>query len=520
MYTARARRVKRDSVDNLYRQCAITGTCPPDVKNKVEGNTLADKLLKIFSSILFFGGLGIGTGRGSGGTLGYRPIAPTTPRILPEGSIIRPTPPIDPIGPPDIIPIDALDPAGSAIVPLQEAGGLPESGVVEEIPLVELGETTVQSESDPISDVSQPESNPTIITNVDDSVAILDITTSGPPPKRIALEGRVQPTHQTHISVLSSDSTTNISDINVFVDAHFQGDVIGGQYEEIPLEEFSTQLEFEIEEPVQKTSTPLQSLRDTFQRARDLYGRRVQQIRTRNPEFLSRPSRQVQFTFENPAFEDSVSLEFEQDLENVQAAPDSDFQDVRRLARARLNSIDGHVRVSRLGQRGTIRTRSGLVIGQDVHFYYDISTIDELDAIELRPLGEHSGDNSIVHGLAESSFIDALENNDIDIENILFDEQVEDFSNSHVILTGSSRRNTYSLPTIPPGVGLRVFVEDVGSGLFVSYPKNHIPEETIFAETPSSPLEPTIIVDFLSDTYFLHPALYKRGKKRKRSIFV
>ena len=55
------KRTKRDSAINLYNQCQITGNCPEDVKNKVEANTLADKLLRILSSIVYFGGLGIGT---------------------------------------------------------------------------------------------------------------------------------------------------------------------------------------------------------------------------------------------------------------------------------------------------------------------------------------------------------------------------------------------------------------------------------------------------------------------------
>ena len=50
----RARRTKRDSVKHLYDQCRISGNCPDDVKNKIEGTTLADKLLKILSSIVYF----------------------------------------------------------------------------------------------------------------------------------------------------------------------------------------------------------------------------------------------------------------------------------------------------------------------------------------------------------------------------------------------------------------------------------------------------------------------------------
>ncbi|AEM24661.1 minor capsid protein [Human papillomavirus 144] len=503
------RRIKRDSVDNLYKQCAITGNCPPDVKDKVEGNTLADKLLKIFSSILFFGGLGIGTGKGTGGTLGYRPLTPSTPRVLPEGTIVRPTPPIDPIGPPDIISIDAIDPAGSSIVPLQEAGGLPDSGVIEEIPLVELGQPSVVSTSDPISDISLPESTPTVVTTADDTaVAVLDISPAQPAPKRIVVEGRVKPYQLVHISSLAATAPEG-ADINVFVDSHFDGDVIGGQYEEIPLEDISS-----INPP--KTSTPQGTVPRLTQRARNFYGRRVQQVPTTNVDFLSRPSRLVQF--ENPAFDaDDITLQFEQDLEQVLAAPDTDFQDIRKLSSVSYSDVQGRVRVSRLGTRGTIQTRSGVLIGEDVHFYFDLSTIDNSGAIELQPLGEHTGDVTLVDGLAESSFIDAVDNNELDLETLLLDEQTEDFSNSHLIITGTSRQNTLSIPTIPPSVSLKIFVDDVGDNLFVSYPKSHTPSDTVFVDTPFTPLDPAILIDVASDTYYIHPSLLKKGKKRKYS---
>lgn len=505
MESVHPRRIKRDSVDNLYKQCAITGNCLPDVKDKVEGNTLADKLLKIFSSILFLGGLGIGTGRGAGGTLGYRPLAPSTPRVLPEGSIIRPTPPVDPIGPPDIIPIDAIDPAGSSIVPLQEAGGLPESGVVEEIPLVELGQPSVVSTSDPISDVSLPDSIPSVVTPTDDTaVAVLDISPAQPAPKRIAVEGRVKPYQLVHISALAASAPEG-ADINIFVDSHFDGEVIGGQYEEIPLEDLNN-----IAPP--KTSTPQGFVPRIAQRARNFYARRVQQVPTTNIDFLGRPSRLVQF--ENPAFDaHDITLQFEQDLEQVLAAPDTDFQDIRKLSSVHYSEVQGRVRVSRLGTRGTIQTRSGVLIGEDVHFYYDLSTInDSSGAIELHPLGEHTGDITVVNELAESSFIDHIDNTNGDIEALLLDEQTEDFSNSHLILTGTSRQTTISLPTIPPGVSLKVFVDDIGNGLFVAYPITYRP-----VDTPYIPLDPAIVLDVTSDTYYIHPSLLKKGRKREHS---
>ena len=70
---ARARRTKRDSATNIYRTCKQAGTCPPDVINKVEQTTIADKILQYGSAGVFFGGLGISTGKGTGGATGYVP---------------------------------------------------------------------------------------------------------------------------------------------------------------------------------------------------------------------------------------------------------------------------------------------------------------------------------------------------------------------------------------------------------------------------------------------------------------
>ena len=51
----KARRLKRASPEDLYRSCKLGGDCIPDVQNKIENTTLADKLLQIFGSILYLG---------------------------------------------------------------------------------------------------------------------------------------------------------------------------------------------------------------------------------------------------------------------------------------------------------------------------------------------------------------------------------------------------------------------------------------------------------------------------------
>ncbi|ATQ38711.1 L2 [Gammapapillomavirus 24] len=516
--TSRAKRRKRDSVDNLYRQCKITGQCPDDVINKVEGNTLADRLLKILGSVIYLGGLGIGTGRGTGGSTGYRPIGATTPRVT-DSIPVRPTVPVDPLVPTDILPVD---PTGPSIVPLTESG-LPEDIIVE------TGGTSISSgpldpavitEIDPISDVTGVEGQPTIVTNEDDTVAVLDVQPTTPAPKKVTVGARIRNAGHIEPSVLHPIPESSAVDFSVFVDAQVSGDTIGA--ESIPLQDFNEIEQFEIEELGPRTSTPEQRINRAFQRARDLYNRQITQIRTRNLDFLGPVSRAVQFDFENPAFDGDVTLQFEQDVRNVTAAPDTDFRDVITMHRPRYSTTDtGRVRVSRLGRRGTIQTRSGAQIGENVHFYFDVSTIgsDATDAIELSTLGQHSGDSAIVDGLAESTFINHLENADTTYtEEDLLDNQIEDFEGLHLILSSSGRRGqVYSIPTLPPGTPFKIFVDDYGRDLFVSYPVSTSNTDVLIPQDAEHPLEPPIILDFQSNDYYLHPSLWSKRRKRKLS---
>ena len=258
-----------------------------------------------------------------------------------------------------------------------------------------------------------------------------------------------------------------------------------------------------------------------------MYNRRFQQVATRNLDFLGQPSRAVTFGFENPAYEPDVSLSFEQDLQDIAAAPDSDFADVVRLGRTRFSETDsGTVRLSRVGKRGTIRTRSGVRIGEDVHFYYDVSKIDTADAIEMSNLGEHSSDLTIVDALAESSFVDPFQLPDPlhSEEQQLLDQLTEDFSNSHLVLTGSRRNATFTFPTLPPGIGLRIFLDDLPADLFVSYPQTTLtpskgfPINPFTPDVPIEPLPPTI-VELDNFDYDLHPGLLRK-RKRKRTDLV
>lgn len=520
MNTVLSRR-KRDSVPNLYAKCKLGGDCLPDVQNKVEANTLADKLLKWLGSVIYLGGLGIGTGRGSGGSTGYTPLGSPS-RVIPGGTVVRPTVPIDPVGPVDILPIDAVDPAGSSIIPLEDLSVVDDLTTNTNIITPELTtpDLDILVDPDPVSDVSGTSSHPTVIGGEDNNVAVLDVTPTEPPPKRIAL-GASPKISTPHISVISdATSIGHSADINVFVDDSFAGITVGN-YEEIPLQDFNVRAEFEIEAGP-KSSTPRDIIDKTIGRARQLYGRRVQQVATRNLDFLGQASRAVVFGFENPAFDPDITMTFQQDLAEVAAAPDADFTDVITLGRPQYSETEsGLLRVSRFGQRGTIRTRSGVQIGQAVHFYYDLSTIDTSDALEMTTLGQHSADLSIVDAMADSSFINPFENPDptLNEEQQLLDRYTESFENSHLLLTGSRRNQSFTIPTLPPGIALRVFVDDIGQDLFVSYPETTlIPASGI----PIEPFEPFIPSTLQFDTfdYDIHPSAIKKRRKRKRSDFM
>ena len=176
-------RRKRASPEDLYKTCA-TGDCPEDVRNKIEQNTLADRLLKWFSSILYFGGLGIGTGRGSGGSLGYRPInAPSRPGQ--SGTYpIRPSIPIESLGPRAFIPVDTVQPNASSIIP--ELTIVDPAIVDIGRPTDTLGAGEVDILPDPISDVTNSGGHP-IITTSETSTAVLEVQPIDP-PVRVALD--------------------------------------------------------------------------------------------------------------------------------------------------------------------------------------------------------------------------------------------------------------------------------------------------------------------------------------------
>ncbi|ACC99405.1 L2 [Macaca fascicularis papillomavirus 10] len=332
-------RQKRASATQLYQTCKAAGTCPADVIPKVEGTTVADQILKYGSLGVYFGGLGIGTGAGSGGRAGYVPLG-GRPTPIPE-PLPRPPVTIEPVGPSD-----------PSIVSLLEESSLIEAGVpAPAFPTHGGFEVSTSEVSTPaILDVSAGSSNVHVSISTHSNPAFTEPSVLRPPPP-VEAAGRLvisAPTVSTH------------------------------GYEEIPMDTFVITGDHNYN----TTSTPIPGTRAPARLG--LYGRATQQVRVVDPAFLTSPSRLV--TYDNPAYEgvDDATLQFTHP--SIHEPPDPDFLDIVALHRPALTSRKGTVRFSRMGQRATLTTRSGKRIGAKVHFYQDLSSIAPAEEIELQPL--------------------------------------------------------------------------------------------------------------------------------------
>lgn len=258
----------------------------------------------------------------------------------------------------------------------------------------------------------------------------------------------------------------------------------------------------------------------------------AEQIEIKDREFLGRPRKLV--TFENPVYEeDSVSQIFQQDVadaaEGVLAAPHEEFRDVVRLGRPQFSQAQGgRVRLSRIGKKATIKTRSGLQIGPKVHYYQDISSINPAEDIELTVLGEQSGDAAIATPLQEGvnetafhtvSFDDSIAVLDLNepvglgSEDDLIDTFDTDVGENLQLLVNSQGRQQFQIPV--PAVRLKGVVEVVPDfePVVIFHPENtsHTLIPSIYPHDV-----PYIIInlDTSGPDFSLHPSLFKRKKKK------
>ena len=247
-------------------------------------------------------------------------------------------------------------------------------------------------------------------------------------------------------------------------------------------------------------------------RAKSLYNKYTKQVPIRAPQFLNRPSSLVQFEFENPAFDPNVSIEFERDLAAVAAAPNEEFRDIIKLGREQLSAVDRTVRVSRLGTTGTMATRSGTIIGQRVHYYYDISDINAAESIELAVIQDSAANRTIVDELRNTTIIDSINNpNAAYTEEDLEDVYEENFDNGHLSVITDERQESFLVPTIETNTAVHPIVIDIDTELQRPY-RPLVPAIDLFDLIPS-------FIYNLPYDYFLDPAFYPPKKRRRLDLF-
>ncbi|AFS89110.1 L2 [Equus caballus papillomavirus 4] len=477
------KRRKRASVENLYRSCKLGGDCPADVVPKVEGDTPADRILKWLSSFLFFGNLGISsTGRGVGG---FRPLGGGAHAA--EGGSVRVGTPIstvevgsavDSVGPLELAPIDGVTPTSPAVVSMGEGVGEAVDVFAEVTPPV--GGATIGSEVNSAG-VGEP--------------AILDVSAEVVPKLRAAVTSTEfhNPAFQVEFRSVGTGETSGSEQAYWF--GHAGGHAVGEAGESIEL------VDLNYRGP--KTSTPSAEVVSEPR----LWGRRFQQVRVQQPEFVTAPQTLVEFGFSNPAYDPEGSLLFTYNESAPSAAPSSPFQDIAYLGRPEITARAGRVGVSRYGRRATLHTRAGTILGGEVHFRYDFSSI-EPETLELSDLTVQ--DSTSLAGLSSVDL--GSEGMSINESWLGEDEQVS----FHGVLAFSEGSEAEIAP-YPRSVWVRLAGE--GSS-FSFWGGENLPGRAVFITSlPSPSATPPTSTDTAGFS-MLDPSLLKRCRRKRRSCFA
>ncbi|AGM75117.1 L2 protein [Talpa europaea papillomavirus 1] len=449
---------------DIYPACKISGTCPPDILNRYEQNTIADKILKYGSIGVYLGSLGIGTGKGTGGSLGYNPLG-TRP------SVSRPGPPIQSVGPSDI-PLDVITPTDSVIITPQE------------VPIIRV--PTGPNFEGPILPPRFPSivEDPIEIPSVEEPAVLPVEPTEVSVPTQTTSQFSNPAFEITHYSIdVASESSA--SD-HVFINGQSGGHFVGGEDIELVVlgrgpggpRQIEAETEF-------TTSTP-----ESFPTRRTgLYGRGTQQVRVET-EAIVRP----RWNFENPAFEESVSLTFDSDIADLAAAlPRDEYIGVTNLGKEIYSQRQGLVRVSRLGSRlSNLQTRSGEPFVGKVHFFTDLSEIPLAESIELSTFSENS--NASLGSVFP--------------EETLIDEYESVGENLQLVLTeGRAARH----------VQLRDYTRVKKTGFSNSdFDFFDVRDKDLVSIDPATtPYTPVIVIHgvYFSVDFYLHPHLLKRRKR-------
>ncbi|AQA28213.1 L2 [Eidolon helvum papillomavirus 3] len=568
MHPAKRRRVPRDSAENIYRNCIHFGTCPPDVVNKIEGKTVADKILQWGSAGVFLGNLGISTGKGSANPLGYVPLGRgggvgvgAWPRPGLATRPVVPTAPIEAVGPIDVGPA-VVDPAVVDPVLIEMEPILPRHPeVVDEIVPIAPSDPSVISDNGvyPAHPAVIDESLPTgggrtvevvaevhhpadyfpvhpIDTGGSDNPAIIDVG------EDIPLLPRTSTPHHTDPAILhattSFGTSAEVGGARYTVVDFEATDPFVVEEGDIPLQVYDREADLEF-----RTSTPKERT-NPIRKVKALYNRFVKQVPVEDPLFLTAPGELVEYGFQNPAYDPDETIEFSIDTDQPTAAPDSRFRDVHTLHRQILGEAPtGHVRVSRVGSVAAMRTRSGATVGPQLHLYKDISSIGE--AIELQPLSyPHASDSSTYAVMpADTSFggdVAVGAPPDVSTEVSSLEEGFEevpllqDHSGQQQtvgVSRGGSRDRqwiTFEIPTPRTNIPASASSD---RDIFVYYPdesQDHDSSGEAAIDTditparpiePISPVGPSYVESTDSFPYWLAPSLQRKKRKRKTVSF-
>nr|QOI17584.1 L2 [human papillomavirus 42] len=465
----RSRRRKRASATQLYQTCKASGTCPPDVIPKVEGTTLADKILQWGSLGVFFGGLGIGTGAGTGGRTGYVPLGTRPPVIAEPGPAVRPP-----------IAVDTVGPSDPSIVSLLEESSVIDAGITVPDITSHGGFNITTSTGGPAStpailDISPPTNTIRVTTTTSTNPLYIDPFTLQPPlPAEV--NGRL---------LISTPTITPHS------------------YEEIPMDTFVVSTDT----TNTFTSTPIPGPRSSARLG--LYSRATQQRPVTTSAFLTSPARLV--TYDNPAYEGLTEDTLVFEHPSIHTAPDPDFMDIVALHRPMLSSKQGSVRVSRIGQRLSMQTRRGTRFGSRVHFFHDISPITHSsETIELQPLSASSV--SAASNINDGLFDIYVDTSDVNVTNTTSSIPMHGFA--------TPRLSTTSFPTLPS-----MSTHSANTTIPFSFPATvHVgPDLSVvdhpWDSTPTSVMPQGNFVMVSGWDFILHPSYFWRRRRKPVPYF-
>lgn len=511
------RRFPRDSATNIYRTCKQAGTCPPDVINKVEGTTVADKILQYGSAGVYLGGLGIGTGTGSGGRLGYVPVGENPGVTVGTRPIPRPSVPVETVGPSDIFPVDTIRPTDPSVIDLSSAPTPTD-------PSLPAPEVEVIAEVHPIPPEGPVNTPTTSITTSGGDVAVMEVAPEPSPPVRA--RARVSKTTYHNPAFHSfSTTSTNIGEASgmesIAVLSGSGGRVIGGDGIELSIMTGRQTFDTSIYEETSfggRSSTPIRS------RGLPRPPSRRYHTYTRTPlqEILD-PVRALGPDIINPVYEGAEELSIAIP-EGAGGMLNSDFIGTTRLGRVFGVERGGRITIGRTGQKTSLRTRSGVAVGPRHYFFSELSSIAPLsDTVELSTLNPLDismleGEGTIIEGNVDgTSTMDTIslsswsevswgEASDI----ALLDDDTPSFHGQLVIGTRRSTQQVNLPVTYRP---LPEGAITVDHGDDPSFPAPASP-------VGPAPSDPTVVVyvgPVTGADYYLHPSLLRRRRRRRHS---